>query len=103
MRRPIENNSKPGYPVYEPFSGSGTTIIAGEMTGRPVCAIELNPAYVDVGVKRWQNFTGEAAKLESSGATFDEVAAARKDLVQRERAKRRLSRLRTILRLLDPS
>ena len=64
MKRPIENNSKPGDAVYEPFSGSGTTIIAGEMTGRRVLAIELSPAYVDVAVERWQNFTGAAAVHE---------------------------------------
>ena len=52
MKRPIENNSKPGDHVYEPFLGSGTTIIAGEMTGRKVQAIELSPGYVDVAVKR---------------------------------------------------
>jgi DNA modification methylase len=74
MKRPIENNSSPGQAVYEPFSGSGTTIIAGEMTGRHVYAIELNPAYVDVAVKRWQEFTGREATLEASGATFAKVA-----------------------------
>jgi DNA modification methylase len=73
MMRPIENNSSPGQAVYEPFSGSGTTIIAGEMTGRHVFAIELNPAYVDVAVKRWQEFTGREAVLESSGKTFGET------------------------------
>lgn len=77
MRRPIENNSAAGEAVYEPFSGSGTTIIAGEMTGRHVLAIELNPAYVDVGVVRWQQFTGREAVLESTGETFAAVAAAR--------------------------
>jgi DNA modification methylase len=77
MRRPIENNSSPGQAVYEPFSGSGTTIIAGEMTGRHVYAIELSPAYVDVAVKRWQQFTGKAATLEADGRTFDEIAAER--------------------------
>jgi DNA modification methylase len=61
MRRPIENNSSPGQAVYEPFSGSGTTIIAAEMTGRACHAIELNPAYVDVAVLRWQAFTGQTA------------------------------------------
>ena len=61
MKRPIENNSSPGQAVYEPFSGSGTTIIAAEMTGRACYAIELNPAYVDVAVKRWEDFTGEKA------------------------------------------
>jgi DNA modification methylase len=54
MRRPIENNASPGQAVYEPFSGSGTTIIAAEMTGRVCHAIEIAPAYVDVAVKRWQ-------------------------------------------------
>jgi DNA modification methylase len=74
MKRPIENNSSPGQAVYEPFSGSGTTIIAGEMTGRHIYAIELNPAYVDVAVKRWQEFTGKEATLEATGATFAHVA-----------------------------
>lgn len=64
MKRPIENNSSPGQAVYEPFSGSGTTIIAGEMTGRSIHAIELNPIYVDVAVKRWEQFTGQKAVLE---------------------------------------
>jgi DNA modification methylase len=76
MKRPIENNSSPGQAVYEPFSGSGTTIIAGEMTGRCVHAIELNPAYVDVAVKRWQDFAGKQAIHEASGKTFDEMKAA---------------------------
>lgn len=77
MKRPIENNSSPGQAVYEPFSGSGTTIIAAEMTGRACHAIELNPAYVDVAVKRWQDFTGQQATLEETGQTFAELAAAR--------------------------
>jgi DNA modification methylase len=73
MRRPMENNSSPGQAVYEPFSGSGTTIIAGEMAGRSIHAIELSPAYVDVAVTRWQDFTGKQAVRESDGRTFDEV------------------------------
>jgi DNA modification methylase len=75
MKRPIENNSSPGQAVYEPFSGSGTTIIAGEMTGRSIHAIELNPAYVDVAVTRWQAFTGKQATHEASGKTFDQLKA----------------------------
>lgn len=75
MKRPIENNSSPGQAVYEPFSGSGTTIIAAEITGRSCHALELSPAYVDVAVKRWQAFTGKQATLEADGRTFDEVAA----------------------------
>jgi DNA modification methylase len=77
MKRPIENNSSPGQAVYEPFSGSGTTIIAGEMTGRHIYAVELNPAYVDVAVKRWQDFTGQQATLDGDGRTFDEIAGTR--------------------------
>lgn len=77
MKRPIENNSSPGQAVYEPFSGSGTTIIAGEMTGRSIHAIELNPAYVDVAVKRWQDFTGQQAVHEETAQTFAEIAATR--------------------------
>jgi DNA modification methylase len=77
MKRPIENNSSPGQAVYEPFSGSGTAIIAGEMTGRHIYAIELNPAYVDVAVKRWQDFTGEQATLEGDGRSFAELEAER--------------------------
>jgi hypothetical protein len=77
MKRPIENNSSAGQAVYEPFSGSGTTIIAAEMTGRSCHAIELNPAYVDVAVKRWQEFTGLSAVLESDGRSFATVAEER--------------------------
>lgn len=77
MKRPIENNSSPGQAVYEPFSGSGTTIIAGEMSGRCVYAMELNPPYVDVAIKRWQDFTGQKAILESTGQSFSDVATKR--------------------------
>jgi len=77
MKRPIENNSSPGHAVYEPFSGSGTTIIAAEITGRSCHAIELSPQYVDVAVDRWQAFTGETARLVSNGKGFAEVGADR--------------------------
>lgn len=70
MRRPIENNSRPGDAVYEPFSGSGTTLIAAEQTGRRCYAMELSPQYVDVAVRRWQQFTGKTAVLESTGKPF---------------------------------
>ena len=67
----------PGDVVYEPFSGSGTTLIAGERTGRRVCAIDLAPAYVDVAVRRWnEQFPTNPARLEGGG-TFAETAAAR--------------------------
>jgi DNA modification methylase len=77
MQRPIENNSSPGQAVYEPFSGSGTTIIAAERSGRSCHAIELSPKYVDVAIKRWQDFTGARATLDGDGRCFDEIAAAR--------------------------
>lgn len=77
MRRPIVNNSAPGQPVYDPFLGSGTTLIAGEKEGRPVYGIELDPSYCDVIVKRWQDFTGQQAVLEGDGRTFDEIRAER--------------------------
>jgi DNA modification methylase len=77
MKRPIENNSSPGQAVYEPFSGSGTTIIAAEMTGRCCHAIELSPAYVDVAVLRWQAFTGQEAVLDGDGRGYDAVNAER--------------------------
>jgi DNA modification methylase len=77
MRRPILNNSSPGQAIYEPFSGSGSTLIACEITGRNCHAVELSPAYVDVAVLRWQKFTGGIATLEGDGRSFDEVAAAR--------------------------
>jgi DNA modification methylase len=77
MRRPIENNSSPGQAVYEPFSGSGTTVIAAEMTGRSCYAIDIMPAFVDVAVKRWQDFTGALATLDGEGRTFAEITAER--------------------------
>ena len=73
MRRPMLNNSSPGQAVYEPFSGSGSSIIAAESCGRISLAMELNPAYVDVAVLRWQTFAGQVARLDGDGRTFDQV------------------------------
>ena len=77
MRRPMLNNSSPGQAVYEPFSGSGTSIIAAETCGRSCLAMELDPAYVDVAVLRWQAFTGGIATLDGDGRGFAEIAAER--------------------------
>ena len=63
--------------VYEPFCGSGTTIIAAEMTGRICHAIEIDPVYVDVAVRRWEAFTGATARLEAAGSAFAEIAEQR--------------------------
>lgn len=73
MRRPIANNSCLGQAVYDPFCGSGTTIIAAEKMRRSCFAIELNPLYVDLIVKRWQEFTGLTAVRED-GKTLIEAA-----------------------------
>lgn len=64
MRRAILNHSRPGDRVYDPFVGSGTTIIAAEETGRFCHAIELDPIYVDLTVRRWEAFTGARAGIE---------------------------------------
>jgi DNA modification methylase len=75
MRRPMQNNSMPGDTVYEPFSGSGTTLIAAETIGRVCLAVELDPRYVDMAVRRWQAFTGKQATRSSDGVPFDSASA----------------------------
>jgi len=77
MRRPMINNSAEGDGVYEPFAGSGTTVIAAETTGRICFAMELNPAYADVIVGRWQKLTGGKATLDGDGRSFEEIAAGK--------------------------
>jgi hypothetical protein len=77
MQRPIENNSCPGQAVYDPFCGSGTTIIAAEITSRSCHAVELSPAYCDVAIERWQALTGAEATLEAGGESFAAIAAER--------------------------
>jgi DNA modification methylase len=84
MRRPIQNNSRPGDAVYDPFLGSGSTLIAAEMTGRICFGLELFPAYGDVIVKRWQGFTGRSAVLEGDGRAFDAIGAERGALLAAE-------------------
>jgi DNA modification methylase len=77
MRRPIQNNSGAGDAVYEPFLGSGTTLIAAETVGRTCLGIELEPRFVDVAVRRWEAFTGNKVILQANGLPFAAVAAAR--------------------------
>lgn len=77
MRRPILNNSSQGQAVYEPFSGSGTTLIAAESCGRVCHAMELDPAYVDVAVLRWQTFSGQEARLTGTDLSFAAVSNER--------------------------
>jgi DNA modification methylase len=72
------NNTKGGDIVLDSFGGSGTTLIAAEKNGRIARIMELDPKYADVIVKRWQEFTGKTATLESSGKSFNEVHNERK-------------------------
>jgi DNA modification methylase len=67
---PIDNHTRAGELMYEPFSGSGSQIIAAEQTGRRCYAMELSPNYVDVAVRRWQQFTGRTATHAVTGAAF---------------------------------
>ncbi len=78
MRRPILNHLKRGELVYEPFSGSGTTLAAAELTERVWCGIELDPKYVDVAVLRWQTLASKKATLDGDGRTFEEIAEERR-------------------------
>lgn len=66
----VTNCSADGSSVLDLFGGTGTTLIACEKTGRRCYAMELSPNYVDVAVRRWQNFTGKRATLEATGAEF---------------------------------
>jgi hypothetical protein len=75
--RAIKSAAPSGAVVLEPFSGSGTTLVAAESCGRACYTMELTPEYVDVAVQRWQAFTGKAATLDGDGRTFDEVKGAR--------------------------
>ena len=59
--RLIKNSSKPGQTVLDLFGGSGSTLIACEQLSRRCCTMEYDPRYVDVIVKRWEDFTGEKA------------------------------------------
>jgi len=64
MLRPILNNSKKGQSVYDPFGGSGTTLIACEKSDRNCYMMELSPAYVDIIINRWEKETGKEAILD---------------------------------------
>src|SRR5260370_32014927 len=77
MRRPILNHTKRGHAIYDPFLGSGTTMMAAELTERICFGIDIDPRYVDVAVLRWQEYTGQEAKLETNGRTFEQIKAER--------------------------
>jgi DNA modification methylase len=77
VQRAVRNSSKSRGIVFDPFGGSGSTLIACETSGRQARLIELDPAYVDVIVKRWQGYTGRKAVLENDGREFDQLALER--------------------------
>lgn len=74
---PLQWHARAGEVVLEPFSGSGTQLVAAEQTGRRCRAMELAPQFVDVGVRRWEQLTGREAVLDGDGRTFAAVAAER--------------------------
>jgi len=78
----IKDCSRRGEIVLDAFSGSGTTIIAAHKCRRRARVIELDPLYVDVAIRRWQTFTGEAATMAITGETFAEVEERRGDPLQ---------------------
>jgi len=81
MRRPILNHIKRGEVVYDGFLGSGTTLMAAELTERICSGLELDPKYCDVIVQRWEQFTGKKAILDGTKRTFDDIAAERVPVV----------------------
>ena len=73
----IKDCSKRNGLILDPFLGSGTTVIAAELTGRRAAGFELDPRYVDTIIRRWQQMTGKDAVLAATGETFETVADAR--------------------------
>ena len=78
MRRPLVNHGAHGTGVYDPFLGSGTVLIAAEMTQRVCYGLEIEPRYVDVIVSRWQELTGKRAVLDDDGRSFEQVETERR-------------------------
>jgi DNA modification methylase len=76
VERAIRNSSKSRDIVLDPFGGSGSTLIACEKAGRQARLIELDPRYVDTIILRWQEFSGEVARLDGGGWTYVEAAVA---------------------------
>jgi DNA modification methylase len=72
----IKDCSKQGDIVLDPFCGSGTILVAAERTGRKARALEIDPAYVDVAIRRWEQLTGKSATL-STGGSFEEITEQR--------------------------
>jgi len=76
VERAIKNSSKTRYIVIDLFGGSGTTLIACEKTNRQARLLEMDPKYVDVIVKRWEDFTGQKAIREADAVEFNQLVSA---------------------------
>ena len=77
VERAIENSSRKGNVVLDPFAGSGTTAIACERLGRHACLVEIDPCYADVIVRRWEGYTGRGAELVGDGRSFERIRQER--------------------------
>jgi len=94
MRRAILNSSRAGQGVYDPFLGSGTTLLAAEKTGRCCFGVEIDPKFVDLAIRRWQAATGKDAFLDGTSQTFRELTQERlapvrdDDIPRRRRARK---------------
>jgi DNA modification methylase len=77
MRRPMLNHTEKGAVVYDPFLGSGSTLIAAHSVDRTCYGTEISPGYVDTVIERWQTTTGQAATREADGRSFDDLRAER--------------------------
>ena len=84
VERAIRNSSRPGDIVLDPFGGSGTTLIAAEKTGRIGWLIELDPKYVDVIVRRWQDWSGQEAYREADAVKFNDLAPTASMLISED-------------------
>jgi DNA modification methylase len=73
----LKDVTAPGEIVLDSFAGSGTTILAAERVGRRACALEIDPKYANVAVRRWQAATGRDAIHPDTGLTFDELQRSR--------------------------
>jgi len=78
----VRDITKQGDIVLDPFSGSGTTIIAAEKTGRLARAVEIDPRYCDVAIRRWEAFTGKTASLAETRETFETTAERRHQAIK---------------------
>lgn len=76
--RPMRKHTREGAVCFEPFSGSGSHLIAAEQFKRRCFAMELEPVFVDVAIRRWQAFTGKEAVLQATGESWRATAKARK-------------------------